>query len=136
MIVKLNMTTVPIFLRATAKHLVHGLSLLTGVICLTFILFNIAPGDPARVQLGPSASQESVQALRKELGLDRPLWQQFVIHVRNVCTLNLGRSFIDGRSVSGEVEEKFAITATIGVQAAILALLGSYGLNLLAFFSR
>lgn len=133
---KLNKLNVSVFAGACAKHLVYGLSLLFGVLCLSFLLFQVAPGDPARVQLGPSASEERVQALRKELGLDRPLWQQFVTHIRNACILDFGKSIFDGRDVSQEVKQKFAVTATIGLQAGILALLGSYGLNLLAFFSR
>ena len=131
-----NQTKVHVFVCAAARHLFQGASLLAGVLCLSFILFQIAPGDPARVQLGPTASQERVQALRKELGLDRPIWQQFFAHVRKVCSLDLGKSIFDGRSVSQEVKDKFAVTATIGLQAALLALLGSYGLNLLAFYSR
>lgn len=129
-------TVIPPLSKFVARHLLHGLSLLAGVLCLSFILFQVAPGDPARVQLGPTASEERVQALRKDLGLDRPLWQQFVAHIRKVVSLDLGKSIFDGRSVSQEVKEKFAITATIGVQAALLALIGSYGLNFLAFFSR
>jgi ABC-type dipeptide/oligopeptide/nickel transport system permease component len=134
--VSVNQTKVHVFVRASARHLFQGVSLLAGVLCLSFILFQVAPGDPARVQLGPTASEERVQALRKELGLDRPLWQQFVVHIRKVASLDLGRSIFDGRSVSQEVKEKFAVTATIGLQAAILALLGSYGLNVVAFSSR
>ncbi len=55
----------------------YGLLVLFGVITLIFILFNILPGDPARMMLGQRADIASVEAIRKDLGLDRPLLAQY-----------------------------------------------------------
>lgn len=109
----------------------NALLLMLGAVVLSFILFTVAPGDPARVILGPQASEESVVALRQQLGLDRPVLRQAISHLARVVTLDLGKSISNGRPVLGQVLEKFSITATIGLQAALLSLLVSYGLNLL-----
>ena len=114
-----------------AGSLGNSLLLMLGAVVLSFILFTVAPGDPARVILGPQASEESVVALRQQLGLDRPVLSQAVRHLARVITLDLGTSIGNGRPVLGQVLEKFSITATIGLQAALLSLLASYGLNLL-----
>lgn len=115
------------------RHLANALALAVGVIALTFCLFHLAPGDPARVILGPNASEVQVAALSHSLGYDRPLLAQAAAHFQNIATLEFGRSLADNRPVLDVVLPKFAITATIGLQAALLSLLISYGLNLLVF---
>jgi len=64
----------PIFI---LKRLLYGLLVLFGVITLVFILFNILPGDPARMMLGQRADISSVEAIHKDLGLDKPLLTQY-----------------------------------------------------------
>ena len=64
--------------RFLIKRLWYGLLVLFGVITLIFILFNILPGDPARMMLGQRADISSVEAIHKDLGLDKPLFTQYV----------------------------------------------------------
>jgi peptide/nickel transport system permease protein len=59
------------------NRLLYGLLVLFGVITLVFILFNILPGDPARMMLGQRADISSVEAIHKDLGLDKPLLTQY-----------------------------------------------------------
>ncbi|MBN1197990.1 MAG: hypothetical protein JXA23_01470, partial [Bacteroidales bacterium] len=59
--------------RFILKRLLYGLLVLLGVILIIFFLFNILPGDPARMMLGQRADQASVEAINKDLGLDRSL---------------------------------------------------------------
>ncbi len=115
------------------KGLLNSLALLFGAVTVSFFLFSVAPGDPARVMLGANAPEDQVQALRNQLGLNRPLAQQYLRHMTHVLSLDLGTSLSNGRRVSAEVGEKFLITATIGVQAAIFSLVASYALNFLFF---
>ncbi len=109
----------------------NAVLLMLGAAILSFVLFTVAPGDPARVILGSQASEESVASLRRQLGLDRPLYRQAADHLVGIATLDLGRSISNGRPVLEQVLEKFAITATIGIQAALISLVVSYGLNFL-----
>jgi peptide/nickel transport system permease protein len=60
------------------KRLLYGLLVLFGVINLVFILFNILPGDPARMMLGQRADISSIEAIHKDLGLDKPLTVQYL----------------------------------------------------------
>lgn len=111
----------------------EAFSLLGGVIVLSFLLFSAVPGDAARAQLGPTASEENVQALRRDLGLDRPLSQQFATLLVGLLQGDLGVSSFNRQPVTPQVMPKFTITATIGLQAGVVALVLSYLANLLAW---
>jgi peptide/nickel transport system permease protein len=71
------------------KRLWYGLLVLFGVITLIFILFNILPGDPARMMLGQRADISSVEAIHKDLGLDKPLFAQYVNFLNDLSPLSL-----------------------------------------------
>ena len=60
-------------LRYTLIRLLYGVLVLFGVITLIFFLFNVLPGDPARMMLGQRADMASVQAINRDLGRDKPL---------------------------------------------------------------
>lgn len=119
--------------RAMFAHGVHAIALGLGAAVLSFILFQVLPGDVARAILGLNASEQQVAALRSDLGYDAPICLRALRYVGNLARFDLGRSACEGRRVAPLVGEKFAITATIGLQAAFLSLLISYGLNLLVF---
>lgn len=121
--------TVTILIKQTA----WSLTLLAGVMVGSFLLFNVAPGEPARIILGPNASVEAVEQLSNELGTDRPLWEQWNTHIKRVLTFDLGRSIIDGRSVANEVLSKFIVSAKLGALAALFAIVLSYLINFIAF---
>ena len=111
------------------KTSLYYLSLLLGTAIASFLLFHILPADPARVALGPYASQQSVDSLRHELGLDLPPAQQFLHQMRSLAKGDLGKSFVDGRSVATMVLERFRTTASIGLTATMLAFLVSFLVN-------
>lgn len=112
---------------------IFAITLFFGVMAGSFLLFNIAPGDPARIMLGPNASEKTVELVRHQLGTDLPLWEQWIIHVKRIIQFDLGRSIIDGCSVRDEVLKKFLVTAKIGAFSIIIALLISYINNLMVY---
>ena len=122
----------PLTVRALTRLLEAG-GLLLGVVAVSFLLFSVLPGDPARTILGPTASVEAVENLRRTLGTDRPLAEQFATHLGNLATLDLGRSVIDGRSVGAEIAGRFRVSATLGVLAGLMALAASYAITLTVF---
>ncbi len=69
------------------------------VITLTFVLFRLMPGDPTLNFLSPSFSQETRAALLKGFGLDRPIWEQYLIYLGNLARGELGMSFLQGKPV-------------------------------------
>ncbi|HRI12311.1 MAG TPA: ABC transporter permease [Verrucomicrobiota bacterium] len=119
--------------RGALRALLGALSLLAGVVVLAFFLFRVIPGDAARAQLGPTASEESVRALRHDLGLGRPVWEQFTSLIGGLVRGDMGVSSFNRQPVAPQILPRFSITATIGLQAGLIALVVSYGLNLLAW---
>ena len=63
--------------RYIRKRILYGLLVMLGVVVLVFFLFNILPGDPARMMLGQRADEESVKIINRDLGRDKPMYLQF-----------------------------------------------------------
>src|SRR5687767_1938940 len=68
------------------------------------------PGDPARLALGPRASQEQVDAMREKLGLDLPIIEQYGLFIAGLAQGDLGRSLLTERPVNDDIRETFAAT--------------------------
>lgn len=73
------------------RKLLYGIAVLFGVATLVFFLFNILPGDPAQMMLGQRADKESVDAIRKELGLDKSLGMQYVSYLNDLAPVSFHR---------------------------------------------
>jgi len=80
------------------------------VVTMVFIVMRLLPGDPVRVMLGPDAPDETIEALRHNLGLDQPILTQFFFYLRELVSGNWGRSLIQGRSVIQEITYRFPLT--------------------------
>jgi len=76
-------------LRFILKRLLYGILVLLGVVVIIFFLFNVLPGDPARMMLGQRADQVSVEAINRDLGLDKPLPVQFVSYLNDLSPLSI-----------------------------------------------
>jgi peptide/nickel transport system permease protein len=96
---------------------------MAATVLFSFLLFQLVPTDPARIALGANASDAQVAALRQQLGLDRPLLEQFLNYISGLLSGDLGRSFIDGRLVSHEVGAKLLLSAALTILASLLAAL-------------
>ena len=92
------------------KRLLGLLPTLLIVGLLVFLFVHLLPGDPARLAAGPDANPETVELVRKDLGLDRPLPAQFVRFVNGVLHWDFGRSLRTKRPVSEEIGERFMPT--------------------------
>ena len=119
--------------RVLFRNTAYSLSLLFALVTLCFLFFSVAPGDTARIILGPNAPEESVIQLRHELGIDLPLFEQWAKYFTGLFQGELGHSWLDGRDVAQEVFPKFLITAKIGAMAALISFATSYLVNLLIF---
>lgn len=118
------------------KRLATGVVLVWIVLTLIFIMLQTVPGDPA-VQLltgagGGAVSPEAVEAMRAQLGLDLPVWQQYWNYLTGVFTGDLGTSFSDGREVSAMILERLPRTLELVLLAVLLALLIGIPLGSLA----
>jgi peptide/nickel transport system permease protein len=75
-------------LRYTVTRLLYGILVLFGVVTLVFFLFNVLPGDPARMMLGQRADNESVRAINRDLGRDKPLLDQYLGFINDVSPIS------------------------------------------------
>lgn len=71
------------------KRLFYGFLVLLGVITVVFLLFNVLPGDPARMMLGQRADQASIDAINKDLGRDKPMATQFLMYLNDLSPLSV-----------------------------------------------
>ena len=102
------------------------------VLTITFVLVRIAPGDPAEVRLGDYASKEAVEALRRQMGLDRPMWVQYLEALKGLLQADFGRSIINGRPISGDLKRALPYTIQLTLFGIMFGAL--FGI-LYAFFS-
>ena len=70
----------------------YGFLVLAGVVTVVFLLFNVLPGDPARMLMGQRADAESLKIIQKDLGLDQPLSKQFVMYVNDLSPISVHSS--------------------------------------------
>lgn len=116
------------------KKAAYGLLVMLGVVSLIFVLFNILPGDPARMMLGQNADQESIDLLHKELGLDKPLGIRYLRYLNDLSPVGidhegnlgfklpeLGRSYQSDRSVSSILAEAFPNTILLALVSITMA---------------
>lgn len=105
------------------KRLLLTIPVLLGVSILVFSVIHLAPGDPAVIMLGPLATQESIEKLHQELGLDRPLAVQYLAWMSKVVRLDFGRSVVLGREVFPEIWLRFKATMILTLASLSLAVL-------------
>lgn len=101
------------------RKIFYTVVVLLGVVAVTF--FIRPPGDPARVLLGQRADEASVAAMREQLGLDRPLYEQMGIYVTNLLAGDLGTSIATQRSVSETIIERIPATALLALTSITIA---------------
>ena len=90
---------------------------------VTFWLFHIVPGDPAAMILGTSASQEQLENLREELGLNRPLQEQYVEWISGSLHGDFGKSIQYRKPVAKLLKGKLSVTLTLGAMAMTLVII-------------
>ncbi|MFN4234595.1 MAG: ABC transporter permease [Bacteroidia bacterium] len=76
-------------LKFILKRFGYGVLVLIGVITVVFLLFNILPGDPARMMLGQRADEESIKAINKDLGRDQPLFIQYIMYINDLSFISI-----------------------------------------------
>jgi peptide/nickel transport system permease protein len=107
--------------RFLARRLLQMLPVLFFVTVIIFVLINLIPGDAARLFLGEEATPDALAALRHEMGLDQPLYVQYVRWVGRMARGDFGYSFKDHRPVLATLLEKLPVTAELTAGALLIA---------------
>jgi peptide/nickel transport system permease protein len=97
-------------LRAFIRRLLFIFPQLIGITLVTFILVKLIPGDPARLMLGPLADEESINALREHLGLNKSLPEQYLLYVWHALQGDLGTSWYTTNPVASDLAQRFPAT--------------------------
>lgn len=103
-----------------------------GLSVLIFTLARVIPGRPARLALGPRASEEAVQQLRHQMGLNQSIWQQYLDYMVGMLQGNLGQSLITNRNVATDIWMFFPATFELTTFAMLLAILVGVPLGVIA----
>lgn len=103
--------------RYILRRLLIALPVMFGVMVLSFSMLHLTPGDPAVLIAGPDAPRDAVEAIREQLGLDRPVWVQFGSYVAKAVSGDLGESLVSGKSVGEEIHRVFGPTLQLVVVA-------------------
>jgi peptide/nickel transport system permease protein len=111
-----------LLLRYIARRIPYVIPQLFGIILVSFFMVKLIPGDPAVMMLGPTASQQSLAALRDKMGLTKPLWQQFGYYIRDVVHGDLGTSWQTTRPVTEDLFQRFPPTLELVTFGLLLAI--------------
>jgi peptide/nickel transport system permease protein len=104
------------------RRLLLLIPILLGLTLLVFLFIRALPGDPAGAILGERATPESLERVRAALGLDRPLYEQYLDYLSGIIRLDLGSSFITNRDVTDDFLQRFPATIELTVAALAFAI--------------
>jgi peptide/nickel transport system permease protein len=122
--------------RFLARRLALTLPVLLGVATLVFSLIHLIPGDPAQAMLGEAAPQADVEELRRRLGLDRPLIEQYGAFLTGLVQGDLGTSLRTGQPVTSQILERMPATFELAAAAMLVAICVSIPLGIAAAVRR
>ncbi len=106
--------------------------MLFGLVCLTFVISNVAPSDPAALAAGPDAGRSQIEQARRDYGLDKPLPEQFLRYLTDLAQGDFGRSIATGRSVGTDLARYFPATLELVILAMAMGVLLGVPLGVLS----
>lgn len=109
-----------------------ALFVLWGVLTVIFVIVRVVPGDPALIQLGPSATKTELEAYREVLGLNDPMLIQYWDFLRHAVLLDFGDSFRLGGEAMAHVTQRLPYSLLLAAGALIIGLLISFPLGIIA----
>jgi len=110
-------------LQFAIRRILQSIPILFVVLTLVFVIARVLPGDPAVAALGDYASKEAVEALRVKMGLDAPLWLQYLRFLRDLCQGKLGTSMITGYPVREQLLKVLPYSLELTFSAIFLGFL-------------
>ncbi len=114
------------------KRLMFAIPSLIGVVIVTFLLTRALPGDPAAYFAGPAATKEAVEQIRKKLGLDKPLVEQFFRYTNDLAHGDFGNSLTTGQPVAAEIRNRLPASAELTLLGLVVSIVIAIPLGMLA----
>jgi len=113
------------------RRLAAALPVVLGITIIAFLLVHVVPGDPAKIILfGTDATPAQLANLRRQLGLDDPLWQQYVDFIKQLLHGNLGTSYLTQNSVAHEILSRTPSTLELAFAAIVVAIVVGFPLGM------
>src|SRR6202790_862851 len=114
------------------KRLMFAIPSLIGVVIVTFLFTRALPGDPAAYFAGPAANREAIEQIRKKLGFDRPLIEQFFHYAADLAHGDFGTSLTTGQPVATEIRNRLPASAELTLLGLIVSIIIAVPLGILA----
>jgi len=105
------------------RRLLLAVPVVLGVVFIVMLTMELVPGDPAEIMLGDFASEEAVRDLRRELGLDRPIYVRYFVYLGRIAGGDFGRSLREQRPVAMEIASAWPLTFQLSLAAFTIAVL-------------
>ncbi|MBX5436544.1 MAG: ABC transporter permease [Alicyclobacillaceae bacterium] len=118
------------------RRLVQAVIVLFIVTVIVFLIMHLIPGDPAQIMLGSTATQEQIDALRHQMGLDKPLVVQYFLWLGNVLHGNLGTSIFYNQPVTQLLAVRLPITLQLGLYSLVVSLILGIPAGIIAAVKR
>ncbi len=115
-----------------AKRLLLAIPVVFGVAFVVFAMVRVVPGDPAQIIAGETATEEFVEAIRKDLGLDRPLLEQFASYMGSLLRGDFGRSIRSRAPVAGELWARIPNTISLTIAGLLVAVIVGVGAGVIS----
>lgn len=108
-------------LQYALKRIILGLVVLFGISVITFVIVRVIPSDPAAIYLGPKAKPEQIEQLTREMGLDKPLYEQYGLYIGKMLGGDWGESLRTHRPVLNDIVEFLPVSMEIVILSLLLA---------------
>lgn len=122
--------------RFILRRALYMIPILFGVTLITFLLFNVAGGDPAAQAAGRYATAEQIATMRAQMGLDQPLIYQYFDLVKSIFTFDFGRSWSSKQLISNLIRDGIGPSLTVTIPGFLISLLVTIPLSLLVAHRR
>src|SRR5260370_4997253 len=109
-------------LTMTGKRLMFAIPSLIGVVIVTFLLTRALPGDPAAYFAGPAANKEAIEQIRKKLGFDKPLIEQFFRYTADLAHRDVVTALTTGQTVATEIRNRLPASAELTLPALVISI--------------
>lgn len=123
-------------MRTILRRIAAMVPTLLGVIVCIFLITRVLPGDPARTLAGENAADSVVEKLREQMGLNKPVWEQFVDYFAGLLRGDLGFAWHTGRPVAEDFALRFPATVELGLAALAIGILVGVPLGILGATQR
>jgi peptide/nickel transport system permease protein len=118
------------------RRLAQMVPVVFGITIIVFLMLRLLPGDPAVAVLGERATDQSIEAMRHKRGLDKPIWTQYFIYMRDLVQLDLGNSLKYNVPVNDLIWKRLEVTIFLVLYTGVVTSIISAPLGVLAALKK